>query len=250
MIDELIALALAPLLLAQGRRARRLAQSLPEAAGSRTGNCGTGAAALRVLLVGDSAVAGVGVATQDQALAGQLARVLHGVLPGTVIEWRVVARSGVNTRQALAMLAAEEPEQFDLAVVALGVNDVTARVSIGTWLARIGQLVEQIRGDWGARQIWLSGLPPMHRFPLLPQPLRWFLGRRARRFSTALGAWAARRPGLHYVALPDMTNPTLIAADGFHPGPGAVAIWAWALARDIATHFDRVSPVVVSAACG
>ena len=68
MIDELIALALAPLLLAQGRRARRLAQSLPEAAGERSGSCGAGAAALRVLLVGDSAVAGVGVATQDLSL--------------------------------------------------------------------------------------------------------------------------------------------------------------------------------------
>lgn len=240
MIDELIALALAPLLLAQGRRARRLAQSLPEAAGPRTGSCGVGASALRVLLVGDSAVAGVGVATQDQALAGQLARALRGALPATVIEWRVVARSGVNTREALAMLAAEEPEQFDLAVVALGVNDVTAQVSIRAWLARIGQLVEQIRGDWGVRQIWLSGLPPMHRFPLLPQPLRWFLGRRARRFSNALGAWAARRPGLHYVSLPDMTDPTLIAADGFHPGLGAVAIWARALAQDIGDHPAKV----------
>ncbi len=239
MIDELIALVLAPLLLAQGRRARRLAQSLPEASGPRTGHCGAGGSALRVLLVGDSAVAGVGVATQDQALAGQLARSLHGALPGTVVEWRVVARSGVTTRQALVMLAEEEAEQFDLAVVAVGVNDVTAQVPIGAWLARIGQLVEQIRGDWGVRQIWLSGLPPMHRFPLLPQPLRWFLGRRARRFSTALGAWAARRPGLHYVALPDMTDPTLIAADGFHPGLGAVAIWAQALARDIKTHPDH-----------
>lgn len=236
MIDELIALALAPLLLAQGRRARRLAQRLPEAAGPRTGKRGTGAAALRVLLVGDSAVAGVGVATQEQALAGQLAQALHAALPTAVIEWRVVARSGVTTREALAMLAEEEPEQFDLAVVALGVNDVTARVSVGAWLARIAQLVDQIRCDWGVRQVWLCGLPPMQRFPLLPQPLRWFLGRRARRFSTALGAWVARRPGLRYVALPDMADPTLIAADGFHPGPGAVAIWAQALARDIATH--------------
>ena len=238
MIDELIALALAPLLLAQGWRARRLARHLPEAAGARTGSCGAGTAVLRVLLVGDSAVAGVGVATQEQALAGQLARKLHDALPATVVAWRVVARSGVTTREALAMLAAEEPEQFDLAVVALGVNDVTARVSIGAWLARIGQLVEQLRGNWGVRQIWLSGLPPMHRFPLLPQPLRWFLGRRARRFSSALGAWAAARPGLSYVALPDMTDPTLIAADGFHPGLGAVAIWAQELARDVATHPD------------
>ncbi len=236
MIDELIALALAPLLLAQGRRARRLAQRLPEAAGARTGNCGSGGAALRVLLVGDSAVAGVGVATQEEALAGQLALALHAALPGTVIEWRVVARSGVTTREALAMISAEESAPFDVAVIALGVNDVTSLVRISSWLSAMELLLGQLRLRWGAPAVWLSGLPPMHRFPLLPQPLRWYLGRRARSFSSALGSWASQRARLHYVPLPDSTDPALIASDGFHPGPGACVIWAQALARDIGAH--------------
>jgi hypothetical protein len=34
----------------------------------------------------------------------------------------------------------------------------------------------------------LSGLPPMHRFPALPQPLRWYIGSRARDFDRALAA--------------------------------------------------------------
>ncbi len=233
MIDELIALALAPLLLAQGRRARQLAQELPEAAGPRCGRCGSGSAALRVLLVGDSAVAGVGVATQDEALAGQLARSLHAVLPDSAIQWRVVARSGVTTREALAMLAAAEPGEFDIAVVALGVNDLTSRVGVAAWLAGMEALIAQLRTRWGVTTVWLSGLPPMHRFPLLPQPLRWYLGRRSRHFSSSLGAWVSRRPGLHYVPLPDSTDPSLIASDGFHPGPGACVIWGRELARSI-----------------
>ena len=233
MIDELIALALAPLLLAQGRRARRLAQRLPEAAGARVGRCGSAGPALRLLLVGDSAVAGVGVATQDEALGAQLAHALKVALPGRMIEWRVVARSGVNTREALAMIAAEKPEDFDVAVIALGVNDLTGGRRIASWLGDIAALLAHLRAHWSVSAVWLSGLPPMHRFPLLPQPLRWFLGRRARRFSMALADWAARHPDAGFVALPDAGDPGLIASDGFHPGPGACAIWAQVLAREI-----------------
>jgi hypothetical protein len=36
----------------------------------------------------------------------------------------------------------------------------------------------------------LSGLPPMHRFPALPQPLRWYVGSRARDFNRVLAELA------------------------------------------------------------
>ncbi len=63
-------LALAPVLIVQGRRVRRLALRLPEAAGARAAVAGSGARPLRLLIVGDSATAGVGVARQRDALAG------------------------------------------------------------------------------------------------------------------------------------------------------------------------------------
>jgi len=232
VIEDWVALVLAPLLIAQGRAARRAALVLSEAAGPRAGRQGGGNTALRVLVLGDSAAAGVGVTTQDEALAGQLVRALHAALPGTMIEWRLVARTGVNTRAALAMLRQESPERFDLAVVALGVNDVTAGARIARWLGAMAALVAELRANWGVREVFLSGLPPMRRFPLLPQPLRWYLGARARRFDAALAAWAQEREGLHHVALPD-GSPAMIAPDGFHPGPAACALWARELARNI-----------------
>ena len=50
---------------------------LPEADGAREGVVGSGDAALRLLVAGDSSAAGVGVARQEQAVVGHLARALH-----------------------------------------------------------------------------------------------------------------------------------------------------------------------------
>ena len=68
--------ALGPLLLPQSRWLKRNALRLPEAAGPREGGVGAGGPLLRLLVVGDSSAAGVGVADQAQALALPLARCL------------------------------------------------------------------------------------------------------------------------------------------------------------------------------
>ena len=92
-------LLLSPLLVAQAVATRRRALVLPEADGPRTGRCGSGAP-LRLLVVGDSSGAGVGVARQDEALVGHLSRSLAGSLNVEVV-WQLVAKSGVTTAQAL-----------------------------------------------------------------------------------------------------------------------------------------------------
>ena len=60
-------ITLGPLLLWQGRAVRARALKLPEAAGPREGREGQGAPALRLLVVGDSSAAGVGVEHLAQA---------------------------------------------------------------------------------------------------------------------------------------------------------------------------------------
>ena len=69
--DQLARLLLAPILLAQGRRVRQIALALPEATGPREGVSGVGLP-LRLLVLGDSAAAGGGAATQTEALLGHV----------------------------------------------------------------------------------------------------------------------------------------------------------------------------------
>jgi hypothetical protein len=64
-------ITLAPVIVPQGIWTNLRVPTLPEAAGARQGSAGEGPL-LRLLIVGDSAAAGVGVSQQDDALLGQV----------------------------------------------------------------------------------------------------------------------------------------------------------------------------------
>ncbi len=223
-------LALAPILLAQGRHVRRTVPELPEPRGQRSGVAGSGPL-LRLLVVGDSAAAGVGAQTQDEALSGRLAVALA---PTFRLHWKLLAFTGATTADMLDRLRREAATRYDVVVTSLGVNDVTGRHSLATWRRQQEQLVELLATRFGARRILLSGLPPMHRFPALPQPLRWYIGSRARDFDRVLAEVATSRPGCEFLALGhEMMDISAMASDGFHPGPPIYALWAREAARRI-----------------
>ena len=75
MFDTAFRIACAPLLITQALRVRRSAQSLPEPPGPRSGMLGSGPP-LRLAIIGDSSAAGVGAASQKEALGGQLSGAL------------------------------------------------------------------------------------------------------------------------------------------------------------------------------
>ena len=142
----LFKLVLGPILLIQARRLRRTALRLPEAAGPRCGSEGvedTRHPALRILIVGDSSAAGVGVDDQTQALAQPIAKRLASKL-NRPVTWQLVAKSGVNTGESLELLRQSELGPADFLVVALGTNDVTSQRAPGQFLQDYRRLVEEV----------------------------------------------------------------------------------------------------------
>jgi lysophospholipase L1-like esterase len=218
---------LGPLLLVQGGRARRNALRLPEAAGPREGIAGSAAKdmpPLRVLFFGDSSAAGVGVEHQDEALAARTAAFLSARI-GVPVAWQLVAKSGITTNEALSLLAASELKPADLLVTSLGVNDVTAQRSTRQFLADYQTIVDQIARRAGTKATIINGLPPMHAFPAMPQPLRWYLGACARRLDTALQGWVSANQSMSYVSL-QWGGAGEMAPDGYHPGASQYRHWA------------------------
>jgi lysophospholipase L1-like esterase len=225
-------LALGPILLPQARHVRRTALRLPEAPGARSGLVGEGAPLLRVLVVGDSSAAGVGVADQAQALALPLAHRLHETIHAPV-GWQLVARSGVDTREALALVAASELAPADVLVTVLGVNDATGQTTPSDYLKRMTSLVAAVRERTGARWTVCCGLPPMRLLTAMPHPLRWYLGRCSDVLDGALQHWAAQQ-GHGFLSLRFTADPAFLADDGFHPAPALYPHWAARLADLIA----------------
>lgn len=236
--QALLTAALAPLLLAQGRWVRRVTPRLPEAAGPRAGTCGHGPP-LRLLVLGDSAAAGVGVATQDEALSGRL---LAELAPRHRVRWRLLAHTGDDLARVAERLPALAGERFDVAVLSIGVNDVTGRTPPARFARGYAELLARLRQAHGVRHAVVTPVPPMQLFPALPQPLRWYLGGGARRLNLALAAQLARTPGCVLLHAPYPMDSSLMAADGFHPGARANVLWARAAAAAIGRYHQGSSP--------
>ena len=221
------AVVLAPILAVQARDARRRAVSLDEPPGPREGARGDGAP-LRLLILGDSSAAGVGVAHQDEALSGRL---VHYLSRHHRVDWRLIARTGAVSRDVLGWLETEPPTPQDWVVIGLGLNDVTRGVPLRRWMARQRAIAETLRTRWGHPRIVWTGLPPVRRFPLLPQPLRRLVGLRAERFDAVRTHWVARSPDLHNLPFEGDLDPAMMAPDGYHPGPVIYDRWADLAAR-------------------
>ena len=230
-------LLLSPVLVAQALTTRARLPRLPEPAGDREGEVGHGAL-LRLLVLGDSSAAGVGVAQQSQALAGFLPPALarHA---GVRVRWRLLARSGLTSAQCLALLEQEPLHSVDVAVVVLGVNDVVDQVPSQRAVAAREAIANRLRNAHGVAHVVFAPLPPVHRFPGLPQPLRWVAGADARRHDEAVADWARTRSDVSHVAIDLPLNRALMAADGFHPGEPVYRICGTAIAEHIATQVLR-----------
>ncbi len=231
MLDSLQLIALAPILLWQGRKVRQRTLRLPEAAGARAGSLGQGLP-LRVLLLGDSAAAGVGVSRQEEALAGQLAAQLSSEYQ---VAWQLLAESGLKCQQLLSKLDDLTVQPYDCVVLSIGVNDVTAGTKDQQWLAQLKQLQERLRRDFNVQHIFISAIPPMQYFTALPAPLSGYLGRRAQRLNRLTAQLAERGDGLYFMSIELGVDPQMLAADGFHPSGQAYRLWAEQIAARIKT---------------
>ena len=216
------ALALAPVIVPQALWVAARAARLPEAGGARSGAVGTGPP-LRLLVLGDSSAAGVGVETQSEALGGRLADALAQRF---TVQWHVLAKSGGTVRSTRRMVAAQPDGAMDVVCIALGVNDAKNGHSLRAWTDGYTDLLQEVSAKFGARCICVSGLPPVRHFPVLPSPLSGVLGDRIELFDHHLRQIADTREGTHYLPLDFSMEVTQMAPDGFHPGPEIYHEWA------------------------
>jgi lysophospholipase L1-like esterase len=235
--DALAKIMLGPVLLMQGMYTRRVTPKLPEAEGEREGIAGSGEP-LRLLILGDSAAAGVGASTQTEALSGQL---VSRLARHYQVTWTLWARSGLDSQALLEMLDQHSAQPFDVVLLSIGVNDVTGTLTADQWVAKQQQILGVLRGRFAARQIVMSPVPPMHLFPALPQPLRWYLGNRAARFNVRLAELASRED--HCTMLTTRLAPVAgsMARDGFHPGPATYSDWADDAAQVIVSQLTKTA---------
>ncbi len=244
MVVKLIKPVLAPVLRAQAKRLRRAALEMPEPEGLRSGVMGQpsiGTPPLSILIVGDSCAAGVGAATQHEALASRIASALATELD-CCVPWHLIAQTGLTSQGLLGLLRESSLPRADVAIIIIGVNDISNDVPIPIALRRRHEIVRLLIAQSSIRWALFPALPEVEKFPLLPQPLAWYGGFTARQNNALQSRWAMHPRRAHivsHIAMNGLMHPSLMAADGFHPSPTLYEKTARRLAKHIAIRILR-----------
>lgn len=236
----LAALPLLPLALPLALHTRRTAVRLPVAQGDPVGVSAADfpGEPLRLLLIGESTVAGVGVQGFDQSLASCLAAALARRLERPV-HWRAYGENGITADQACECLLPQAlDESADLALLVFGVNDTTHLTSAARWRQALARMAADLSAQGAC--VAFSAVPPLQHFAALPWLLRQLLGWRASLLDDELQA-LTRRVGALHCALDLPFEAHYLAADGYHPSAQGYRVWADGLAARLSPLLQRPS---------
>jgi lysophospholipase L1-like esterase len=224
-----IAVAQGLVVLPQGRRVRAATPKLADAALPWTGEL-AGSDPIRLLVLGDSTAAGVGAATQEEALPGRLADALHA-RTGRGIRWRAVGANGATARDLTQRFLDEAvTEPSDLLFLTVGANDAMKMRGTGAYVRDVRRILDAFDARNPGGLVLMSSLPVFGRFVLLPQPLRTALYRHSLALEAAARRLLSRRPNAHLSSDPPPYTEEFWATDLFHPGPSGYRDWAdWAV---------------------
>ncbi len=253
---------LAPIYLYQGHKVKRDTLRLPEPEGIRCGRVRLNTASnsynddqktLKIMIVGDSAAAGVGSQTQQEALAGKLIPELQQQALANKtfgqqfdeLTWSVQATTGHTSFDILRRLyvLAKPNQPLDVMVLSVGVNDTTANVSASQWQQQIEAIIAIAQRKFGVDHLIFARLPQMAQMPALPAPLSHFVGAKALKLDEILQQVCRDHNGVTYMAtdfarmIDEHANGAAIdisvmfADDGFHPSSLMYGYWARQLAE-------------------
>ncbi len=217
---------------------------LPPATGPTTGKEGQGLLPLRLLLIGESTAAGVGVPTHEQGLPAALAREIRAVT-GRSVTWTVIGQDGATaalaTRDLVPRICDYGTNSPDVVVVLMGVNDLIAGHSLAKWDSDIDAFLAAVKRRSPHALIVVSGMPSPRRMPAVPRVVAGVLAVRAHR----MGRRYARRAeayGMHYMSFRSYElTPEMFAADGFHPNEAGYAAWAHELVASFAPDLAKTT---------
>ena len=205
-----------PLLIPQALYVRRTAPRFEPARGAAAGSVGDGEQ-VRLLAIGDSIIAGVGASDFSKALVGQTAMAL-ATSRRCCVSWQALGVSGYDSGEVLEQLVPTLPGMhFDFIIVSVGVNDITGLTPIRKWYRNLSVLLDKLEAHSPDAMIAVTGIPPLHGFPLLPQPLRATLGLRARSFDEVAREVTGRRKNSRHIPVDFEPDTHRFALDGYHP---------------------------------
>lgn len=218
---------ISPLLVTQGRMVRTGRPRLPNAPMPWSGTI-SGPNPLRLLGLGDSTIAGVGVDNPMLGLTAQLARALYKEL-GRGVGWDSFGERGITTGQLLEEYLPEalnESEDVDIAMVSIGANDAKNLQPRRRAVNNVAEIVDTLHERFPNALVLVSSLPAFQKFTSLPEPLRTVMANHGKGIEVGMRRVVESKPFALMSPPPRDYPPTFFAEDGFHPGAEGYRVWA------------------------
>jgi lysophospholipase L1-like esterase len=188
---------------------------------------------LRLAVLGDSTVAGVGSPTERESLPVLIANRM-ATATGRPVEVRGFGVSGARTATVLRDQLPRLEGRYDAIVLIVGSNDATHATP---WPAFRKQAEAMLRrATEVASVVVLAGTPRFHANEIIPEPLRTMVDRYSGVLRAEQVAAVEAVPGARFVDLAAEASPRFLgvpeatSSDGFHPSPVGYGFWADALA--------------------
>lgn len=247
ILSGLLVAPLLPLMAIQGKRIRASVPRLPPAKGA-SGYIGAGKGQpLRLITLGESTIAGIGVETHAEGFSGTLARALADQL-GKPVAWKVYARSGYTAERVTEKLVPQITEtDIDLIVIGLGGNDAFHLNPPWRWRRDTRNLIAALGQRFPKTPVVFTNMPPIRNFPAFTPLIKRVVGSHVEWLGQALGHVVQPLPNVFYYArvitLEDWRDRLSISAppadffsDGVHPSALTYQVWA----RDVAGYIGRL----------
>lgn len=205
---------------------------------------------LRLLVLGESTMAGVGVKTHEEGFAGNLARALSQKFEAN-IAWKVYAKSGFtaeDVRMNIVPTITETPA--DLIVIGLGANDAFELHTPWKWRRDVQQLIKTLQENFKETPIAFASLPPIKTFPAFTPLIQLVLGHLVHLFGETLEEMINNFENVFFHAeemtlekmkahLPKDKHLQDLFSDGVHPSQLSYGIWAEEFSAFLVNEIDE-----------
>ncbi|GAB5466297.1 MAG: SGNH/GDSL hydrolase family protein [Candidatus Kapaibacteriales bacterium] len=239
-----LSILLYPYLYIKGERIKKSVPKLAEAAGKK-GIYKAGSKEVTtksILLVGESTIAGVGVNTHEEGLAGTIAKTLS-IKYDINIKWKVHAKSSYTVNEIRRnILPTLNEERIDVFIIGVGGNDALQLNNPKKWDREIRVLIDMIVKKHPTSAILFCALPPIKEILAFPLLIRLVVGSLIDIYRDVLQKISTEYKNVYFCS--DMI--TIVKwrlkyeldikyeeffSDGIHPSKLSYQLWA----RDIVT---------------
>jgi len=237
LIGAICSTPLLPIMYLDAKRLRKNIPDLPEATGFE-GIAKYGVDnQFKLIVIGESTMAGVGVNTNEEGFAGNLAKELAQQLKQT-IHWNVYAKSGYNARKvATEIFPTIKENKADIVVIGIGANDAFELHSPNRWRKDVLALIDKVQSKFPNTPIYFTNMPPVKSFPVLSTVLQSTVGTLAELLETELIDIVNNKKAIYYDTQKftaekwqerhQVTIPSEdFFSDGVHPSKLAYQLWA------------------------